>query len=276
MTKVGNKLKEDKTTELKNTIERLQDKYSSRIIINEDIMNDYFSRITRNNKILKDLKEKNQRLTEKNKHIQGAFTCVYQNNKKNYTNDQSHFEFCKSYETKFQVMSIVTSDLFTKLYPKVICNPGRSKEEIYDVFSLWFIVKSIRKMLQVHTKSSEDQIKFNFIRIPPCNKEFSYSNPYIKKVLLSDIRSYLIQIYKNSGNLNEAEVFSKNFYSLYEILLKSKKLSLSKHMLSILKEKEIQINSDQSTLEDKAKVEFIKNLYGIIKNNATCTFQLTR
>ena len=262
---------------------RCQDKYVDNIYINKDNINIYFMNLTKNRTLFRDFKEKIRRSKQKQKEFNvNVFDDIYNKNvnkiqkekmdvDNNNYNDES---IVNDINIMINICSILSSDLFCKLYNKVIFDDKNEKnnineEDIYNVFSLWFIINHIGVLLQEDNHFEKLNVKFN--KFYPANftidnyiniSEYYLFDHFIFKVI-QKFFDYLNRKTLNNNSkdveINENEVFEKNFYKLYNLLQKIEQIKAIKFISENIEETNITLN--------KEELNYYKNIQSIFMNN---------
>jgi hypothetical protein len=146
-----------------------------------------------------------------------------------------------------------------------------NEEDIYNVFSLWFMINHIGVLLEENQgieKLNLKLTKFYPLKFTLENylnaSEFQLINQNIIKVI-QKFFDYLNRKTLNSNNkdveINENEVFEKNFYKLYNVLQKIEQIKAIKFISENI-EKKYENNS-----LNKEELNYFKNLQSIFTNN---------
>ena len=272
--------------ELSEIIKRCQDKYVDSIQINKDNINIYFMSLRKIRTLFRDFKERIRRSKQKLKEYPNIFDDIYNKNKKKMDIDSNNNNnnilygddnIIKEENKMIKICSILSSDLFCKLYNKVMFNEKNDKnnqineEDIYNVFSLWFMINHIGVLLEENQgieKLNLKLTKFYPLKFTLENylnaSEFQLINQNIIKVI-QKFFDYLNRKTLNSNNkdveINENEVFEKNFYKLYNVLQKIEQIKAIKFISENI-EKKYENNS-----LNKEELNYFKNLQSIFTNN---------
>jgi len=177
-----------------------------------------------------------------------------------------------------KICSILSSDLFSKLYNKVMFSDKNDKnnqineEDIYNIFSLWFMINHIGVLLEENKGIEKLNVKLtkfyplkytieNYLN----SSEIQLINQNIIKVIQKFL-DYLNRKTLNSNNkdveINENEIFEKNFYKLYNLLQKIEQIKAIKYISENIEN--IQGNNN---LVHKEELNYFKNLQSIFMNN---------
>ena len=273
--------------ELSEIIKRCQDKYVDSIQINKDNINIYFMSLTKNRTLFRDFKERIRRSKQKLKEYPNIFDDIYNKNKKKMDIDliknnnitlYGDDNIIKEENKMIKICSILSSDLFSKLYNKVMFSDKNDKnnqineEDIYNIFSLWFMINHIGVLLEENQgieKLNLKLTKFYPLKFTLENylnaSEFQLINQNIIKVI-QKFFDYLNRKTLNSNNkdveINENEIFEKNFYKLYNLLQKIEQIKAIKYISENIEN--IQGNNN---LVHKEELNYFKNLQSIFMNN---------
>ena len=269
--------------ELSEIIKRCQDKYVDNIYINKDNINIYFMNLTKNRTLFRDFKEKIRRSKQKQKEFNvNVFDDIYNKNvnkiqKEKMDVDNNNYNdetIVNDINIMINICSILSSDLFCKLYNKVIFddkneNNNINEEDIYNVFSLWFIINHIGVLLQEDNHFEKLNVKFN--KFYPANftidnyiniSEYYLFDHFVFKVI-QKFFDYLNRKTLNNNSkdveINENEVFEKNFYKLYNLLQKIEQIKAIKFISENIEETNITLN--------KEELNYYKNIQSIFMNN---------
>ena len=273
--------------ELSEIIKRCQDKYVDSIQINKDNINIYFMSLTKNRTLFRDFKERIRRSKQKFKEYPNIFDDIYNKNKKKMDIDSINNNniiiygddnIIKEENKMIKICSILSSDLFSKLYNKVMFsdkndnNNEINEEDIYNVFSLWFMINHIGVLLEENKDIEKLNVKLskfyplkfkieNYLN----SSELLLINQNIIKVIQKFL-DYLNRKTLNSNNkdveINENEVFEKNFYKLYNLLQKIEQIKAIKYISENIEN--IQGNNN---LLNKEELNYFKNLQSIFMNS---------
>ena len=273
--------------ELSEIIKRCQDKYVDSVQINKDNINIYFMSLTKNRTLFRDFKERIRRSKQKLKEFPNIFDDIYNKNKKKMDIDlinnnnitlYGDDNIIKEENKMIKICSILSSDLFSKLYNKVMFNEKNDKnnqineEDIYNVFSLWFMINHIGVLLEENKGIEKLNVKLtkfyplkytieNYLN----SSEIQLINQNIIKVIQKFL-DYLNRKTLNSNNkdveINENEIFEKNFYKLYNLLQKIEQVKAIKYISENIEN--IQGNNN---LVHKEELNYFKNLQSIFMNS---------
>ena len=273
--------------ELSEIIKRCQDKYVDSVQINKDNINTYFMSLTKNRTLFRDLKERIRRSKQKFKEYPNIFDDIYNKNKKKMDIDlinnnnitlYGDDNIIKEENKMIKICSILSSDLFSKLYNKVMFSDKNDKnnqineEDIYNIFSLWFMINHIGVLLEENKGIEKLNVKLtkfyplkytieNYLN----SSEIQLINQNIIKVIQKFL-DYLNRKTLNANNkdveINENEIFEKNFYKLYNLLQKIEQIKAIKYISENIEN--IQGNNN---LVHKEELNYFKNLQSIFMNN---------
>jgi hypothetical protein len=265
--------------------------------MNEKNFNFYFSLTTNNKNLIKNLKEKNKTLqTKYNPKIKEKFLTNFKkikniiNKEKSstetttntdlYTNTNINSniiltENSNEYKDTFielnsmlQTVSIIKTDLFHRLYIKFIYNNSNIKkfnqDDMVDMFSFWYILKML-KNLQIEN-INQDINGYKYIEKIMIKQNKTSKNKFFKKLVIIPLRKYLYTLFDNK-NIEEKEIFEKDYFYFYEYLFKLNKLNLIKNAFGVL--------SEGINVKNREDLIFLKEAYMAIFNNGNYSFQIT-
>ena len=278
--------------EIVDIIEKCQDKYVSSIETNQSNYNKYFSTLANNRKLFKISKEKSRRMKQKNKNIGNIFDDIYTqvsgNNNKMDIEQQTSNDLSEE-NIILQVSSLLNSGLFTKLFIKVLyddLNPSsietlknKDEEIIYNAFSLWYLIHYMNNTIQTHDKNNDIILQENYTEVfkqkNNIENYFSYSeSKFIDEYIHSIIQKFIENLNsKDQGNkeLNENEIFTNDFYKLYQNLSKVEKIKCIDYIASSIDQKVYhqEPNSNINVFTSKEELNLFKNIQSIFKNNGS-------
>lgn len=250
-------------------------------------MGEYFTHIAKNKNSLKILKEKNKKLIQRSKNIKESvnkyfkkFTLKTNDEETKNNNSEMKYPLYKNLNNRLRIISLISSDLFYKLYLKIMYKfeSNFKDEDLYDIFSFWFYLKNMKNIIQ-DSESNSTQENLELINVSLCENPNNSENKIIDSLILKNISSYCSHLFeksksKNMKETNEEEIFTKDFYNLYTIFLKLEKIKIIKHI------KENFQNVRKIIIENKAlskeELYYIKNIYSILQNNGQHSFQITK
>jgi hypothetical protein len=311
-------VKNTNTDPLKSVISNLGNKYNSEILINEENLNLYFSLVAKNRKSIKDLKDKYKRFNNKNKSAKDIFNKIYSVNEinknsqnleknENLQNLEKNEKFAfssilyKQLDMILYPMNLIHSDLFEKLFMKILFLKNSYKQsDIYDIFSFWYYLKNIKgKLAEIEnykldtvtmSNLASQIIKIDLISSSENKKEKNYK--IFENLALKNLSRYFQSLFKkgkpesnktntNSHNeIKEDEIFDKNFYSLYDSLLKMNRIKYIKMILQLVQEVNSEMyipkNANQIKPEQKDECLFLKSIYSLIANNGSFSYQISK
>jgi hypothetical protein len=164
-----------------------------------------------------------------------------------------------------------------------------SENEIKKLFTFWFIVNKVQKLLEEGTASNsnkhsnlrESLIPSQKQYINSARKEIIPEKSYTQEIIEKNLSNYLTILFNISkekskssiedklSEIDEEKIFDSDFFDLYNIMKKSVKIKLLIFGNDILKLLE------KSNLS-KNEIAFFKELYAVIKNDSQFSFQVTQ
>lgn len=269
-------------------------------------MNHYFHLQAKRKKDKTIIVDKYKRLlTNYNKPLKMLFDTMYSQskmkniNKKESTNSFTLYKSINNVlEINIQLQSVILSPKFENLYFNVFF--ANKKNEVSedkireDVFSFWYLLKNLKKILIEFKNNSESDESLeirndlNFVFIKTRTKLFMIEQKKLNEIkenkdnidinfINKNLSNYLNALYlkkknslKNTNNeINESEVFDKEFYKIFDFIVKYYKVNL----LKIIMDKCKRISNEGSLT--KFDLLYIKNCYGVLANDAQFSFQIT-
>jgi hypothetical protein len=222
--------------------------------INQINIDKYFILKQSNSDKLKELKNRFKKM----KNRSGVFNTIYENNKQRISIIKESLLY--TYLDKFIIkLSMINHDVFKNLYLKVLffdIDKVPNEEDICDVFSFWYILKYLKSI-----KSDFDKNSFISSEL----FENKRGDPIID-MIIKNIRNYY-KVLNTNRNINESDVFTKDFYKTYDYNLMLAKIKLFKKAELILKNMKINYCKDQ--------LNFIKMISSVNQNNGSYIFQIT-
>jgi hypothetical protein len=164
-----------------------------------------------------------------------------------------------------------------------------SENEIKKLFTFWFIVNKVQKLLEEGTASNSNKHSNLPESLIPCQKQYINSarkeiipeKSYTQEIIEKNLSNYLTILFNISkekskssiedklSEIDEEKIFDSDFFDLYNIMKKSVKIKLLIFGNDILKLLE------KSNLS-KNEIAFFKELYAVIKNDSQFSFQVTQ
>lgn len=275
---------------METLINNLKDKYITELNVNTDNMNSYFGTIAKNRKSIKDLKDKYKRvMLLKGKAIKQKFSQITVAKTDNISEYKSLVLF-KNLDLNIQASSLIHSDLFEKLFLKTLYINKTKKDfcenDIYDVFSFWYYLKNIKNILSKREEINLENLE-NYLVCIDNFKEKKHNENQMNNYILRNIQKFFEILFNKNKNkiskqnnnkddeINEANIFDKNFYKLYEMMSQFHKINLIKFILSSLGKLKFEPNKPKNLLtSEKEDLLYLKSIYSIIKNNGSFSYQI--
>jgi hypothetical protein len=287
-------------------VKKLENKYNEKLVVNTENLNSYFTLIAKNRNAIKDLKDRNKNFKLKCRGSKDIFSEIFFKKNKitkiKQNNDNLSKLNSKLYEqlnSSLSCLSLVNTNLFEKLYMKVLFKKdGSNDDEIYDVFSLWYYLKNLKNLL---IKNEENCAKSYNFSITLTNSDITSSDKYnsidlfISNFIIKALNVYLEQLFLKSKNkkskeeLNEEEIFGKEFYTIYESFLKIFKIKYMKvitgeysstsNIMKTLNKKILKENLEMKNnlnQQQKEELGYLKSIYSLISNNGSYSYQICK
>jgi hypothetical protein len=273
----------------RKSIKDLKDKYK-RFNNKNKSARDIFNKIYSVNKI-----NKNSQILEKNENFEKSQ--IFEKNEK--------FAFSsilyKQLDMILHPMNLIHSDLFEKLFMKILFLKNSYKQsDIYDIFSFWYYLKNIKGKLAeienykldtvIMSNLASHIIKIDLVSSSENKKEKNYK--IFENLALKNLGRYFQSLFKKSipesnktntnshNEIKEDEIFDKNFYSLYDSLLKMNRIKYIKMILQLVQEVNSEMyipkNANQIKPEQKDECLFLKSIYSLIANNGSFSYQISK
>ena len=296
--------KEKEKMNLINLAQRCSDKYVDNIQINNSNHDEYFITISKQRKLFKDAKEQLQSAKYRLRNSGLFFDEIFKNknNNKNHTNNNKeritlvilNKEIFFKENIFIRINSFLKSEIFQKLFVKVLYNENfieninnkniniinnsyaLTNNDVYNIFSLWIIIKEILNLLnQVDNNNlglsfiNKNINEKNFDNNKENNMELSYMNNYIfKKNIFDVIEKYLLFLNRknnNSLNFDENQIFSQDYHKLYEIIFKLEQSKISQFIQNNIENNNSFINQNIIT-NTKEELNYFRNIQSIFEN----------
>ena len=292
--------KEKEKINLMNLAQKCLDKYVDNIQINNFNHDEYFMTISKQRKLFKDAKEQLQSAKYRLRNSGSFFDEIYQKNLKNKIKNKKEpitltvlsKEIFFKENVFIRINSFLKSEIFKKLFVKVLYNENfienqeninnginsnsLTNNDIYNIFSLWIIVKEIINMLNQVDNSNKG---ITFIdknineKIIENNKnnilEYSCLNNYIFKNHVFDvIEKYLLFLNRknnNSVNFDENQIFTQDYHKLYEIFFKLEQSKISQFIQNNIENNNSFINQNMIS-NTKEELNYFRNIQSIFTN----------
>ena len=285
--------KEKEKMNLINLAQKCNEKYVDNIQINKQNHDEYFYTISKNRKLIKDAKEQLQscrfRLRNSNNFFDEIFKKKYISKNNSNTNNITTLtkEIFPNENILIRIHSFLSSEIFQKLFIKVLFNDNNSlvnnnNNDIYNIFSLWIMLKDINNCLtQFNTQN--DPLFFinkNFCKLT-FNKENSndlvfksIKNVMFKKLIFGVIEKYLYFLNrKNNNEIDETQIFTQDYHKIYEILFKLEQSKIAEFIKNNIENEQNYLNQINSMNNSKEEINYYKNIQSIFINKGryTCT-----
>jgi hypothetical protein len=249
--------------------------------------------VSKTRKLFKDAKEQLQSAKYRLRNSGMFFDEIFNNNKKNnykeepitliHLNKQIFFK-----ENNFiRISSFLKSEIFKKLFVKVLYNENfienpnltnvnnnkLNNSDIYNIFSLWYMVKEINLLIKQISENNKDDF---FLINKNINEEFLneikssnikdnvQNNLFIKHHIFDFIEKYLAFLNRKNNdsiNINENQIFTSDYNKLYEIFFKLEQSKISKYI-----SENIENNASNQNIISKEELNYYKNIQSIFKN----------
>jgi hypothetical protein len=259
-------------------MKNLTDKYKQELSINQSNMDSYFLNLAQNRNKIKEFKEKLKRINTKNKSIQDTFNKIYKKNKRDVQCKKSESCLLIILNKEIEVFSLIESDIFKNLYLQVMYNSKSAKDysedDICNIFSFWYIVKHLKTLLG---NKNNNEIFEKSIKNLLVKQKYQSSHKYCKNnatldYTLKNINSFFYSLYPTKNlTLEEENLFDKNFYKLYDLLINRTKLNLCKTITPFIRQELSErtqfITSSKVTNKEKEILLLLKWVNSVIFNN---------
>ena len=288
--------KEKEKMNLINLAQKCLDKYVDNIQMNSSNHDEYFITISKQRKLFKDAKEQLQSAKYRLRNSGSFFDEIFRNNiKKNNNKEQvSLTKLSKEIFFKenifLRIHSFLKSEIFKKLFVKVIYNDNfienpninilinnidnnsLTNNDVYNIFSLWIIIKEINTNLN---QIDNNNTGLSFIdknineKIFNLNKENnleqnSLNNYFLKNTIFDVIEKYLLFLNRknnNSVNFDENQIFTQDYHKLYEIYFKLEQSKISQFIQNNIE------NNNQGIISNtREELNYFRNIQSIFTN----------
>ena len=295
--------KEKEKMNLINLAQKCLDKYVDNIQINNSNHDEYFIAISKQRKLFKDAKEQLQSAKYRLRNSGSFFDEIYRNKFKNKnTNINNNKEsvdlvflgkeiFVKE-NIFIRINSFLKSEIFQKLFVKVLYNDNfienqninnninnniLNNNDIYNIFSLWIIIKEIINLLN---KIDNNNLGLSFIDkdINEIIFDFSYkennlvysslNNYFLKNIIFDVIEKYLLFLNRknnNSINFDENQIFTQDYHKLYELFFKLEQSKISQFIQKNIENNNNFINQNIMS-NTKEELNYFRNIQSIFTN----------
>ena len=289
--------KEKEKMNLFNIAQKCLDKYGDDLQINPNNHDEYFITVSKTRKLFKDAKEQLQSSKFRLRNSGILFDEIYKSRKLNnkeepvtliHLNKQIFFK-----ENNFiRINSFLKSEIFKKLFVKVLYNENfieninlqninnnfkknniLQNNDIYNIFSLWYMVKEIIILLKQMkenniTKSLFIDKNINetlFNSFEQINNEIdSKNNLFLKHHIFDFCERYLAFLNRksnNSFNINENKIFTDDYHKIYEIFFKFEQSKIAKFIMD-----SIENSFSSQNIISKEELNYYKNIQSIFTN----------
>ena len=289
--------KEKEKMNLFNLAQKCLDKYEDNLQINTNNHDEYFITVSKTRKLFKDAKEQLQSAKYRLRNAGLFFDELYQNKKNNINKNYKEEPITLVHLNKeiffkennfIRINSFLKSEIFKKLFIKVLYNenfienPNISNDinnknsiifnntDIYNIFSLWYMIKEIN--LLIKQINENNNTNFFFINknihetfLGDIKRDDVQKNTFLNHYIFELIEKYLAFLNRknnNSNNTNENQIFTKDYYKLYEIFFKLEQSKIAKYIIENI-ENNI---SQQNNIISKEELNYYKNIQSIFTN----------
>lgn len=281
-TKNSMNAKESKHKDIDVLIKKCQDKYVSSLQVNESNMKTYFIPLSKIRSMFKDAKERLKRNKQRTKQMGNIFTSVYTNNKAKSSqmeidSNSTSNALLSNVDLVIRLSSIISSDLFRKLYLKVLFAKGRDRkideESIYNAFSLWYMLNHLNEQFKTGINQSATFNSGSMVKVFNEKNVFSSFFDYstqkvIDHFIMNHLNKYFEYLNRKSneddiGVINENAIFTNDFYKCYQRLISVEKIRFAKF-----------IKTNTNCLFDRSncsheEINYFKNIQCISANNGS-------
>ena len=298
--------KEKEKMNLINLAQKCLDKYVDNIQINNSNHDQYFITISKQRKLFKDAKEQLQSAKYRLRNSGSFFDEIFRNNSKKIINKPINNNkepvtiVMLSKEIFFKenifirINSFLKSEIFQKLFVKVLYNENFienanynnnkrinnnnaiNNNDIYNIFSLWVIIKEIINLLN---QIDNNNLGLYFVNKDINEKTFNNSfensleycsldNYFFKNNIFNVIEKYLLFLNRksnNSINFDENQIFSQNYHKLYEIFYKLEQSKIAQFILNNIECNNNFINQNFIS-NTKEELNYFRNIQSIFNN----------
>jgi hypothetical protein len=285
--KIENSEKPKTEKNIDNLVKNLTEKYNKELSINQSNMDSYFLNLADNRNKIKEFREKLKRIGTKHKSMPDTFLKIYKNNKRDILLDKTESSFLFKLNKDVEFLSITQAGFFENLYMEVMFNSKLAKDysedDICNVFSFWYIVKHLKTSLanKNHNEIFEQAIRN--ILIKQKNHDKKTRNGFLLDYIFKNIETFfksLINSKSDTLSFKEEEIFDKNFYKLYELIMKQTKSKLLKTIIPLIRqdlaEKVQTITSSNITNHEKQILLILKWINSVIVNNGNNSYHILK
>ena len=291
--------KEKEKMNLINLAQKCLDKYTDNIDINSSNHDEYFITISKQRKLFKDAKEQLQSAKYRLRNSGSFFDEIYNKNlnknnskvKEPITLIHLNKEIFPKENIFIRINSFLKSEIFQKLFVKVlyndnfienintnndINNKSLNNNDIYNIFSLWIIIKEINSMLNQIDNNNlglsfiEKNINERIINIRDDNNlgYSSLNNYFFKNNIFDVIQKYLLFLNRknnNSINFDENQIFTQDYHKLYEICFKLEQSKISQFIQNYI-ENNNNFGNQNIISNTKEELNYFRNIQSIFTN----------
>ena len=289
--------KEKEKMNLFNIAQKCLDKYEECIQINNDSHDEYFINVSKTRKLFKDAKEHLQSSKFRLRNSGILFEEIY--NSKKYNSKEEPVTLIHLNKEIFirennfiRINSFLKSEIFKKLFVKVLYNENfieninlqnnnnnfeknniLKNNDIYNIFSLWYIIKEINILLKQINENNNTKFLFIdrnineslFNSFEQINKELDVKNNFFLKYHIFDFcdryLAFLNRKNNNSININENTIFTDDYHKIYEIFFKLEQSKISKFIID-----SIENSISNQNIISKEELNYYKNIQSIFTN----------
>ena len=273
------------------------DKYEDFIQINNDNHDEYFINVSKTRKLFKDAKEQLQSSKFRLRNSGMLFEEIY--NSRKYANREEPVTLIHLNKEIFfiennfiRINSFLKSEIFKKLFVKVLYNENfieninlqninnnfkknniLQNNDIYNIFSLWYMVKEIIILLKQMKENNISKSLFIdkninetlFNSFEQINNEIdSKNNLFLKHHIFDFCERYLAFLNRksnNSFNINENKIFTDDYHKIYEIFFKFEQSKIAKFIMD-----SIENSFSSQNIISKEELNYYKNIQSIFTN----------
>ena len=289
--------KEKEKINLFNIAQKCLDKYEDFIQINNDNHDEYFINVSKTRKLFKDAKEQLQSSKFRLRNSGMLFEEIY--NSRKYANREEPVTLIHLNKEIFfiennfiRINSFLKSEIFKKLFVKVLYNENfieninlqninnnfkknniLQNNDIYNIFSLWYMVKEIIILLKQMKENNISKSLFIdkninetlFNSFEQINNEIdSKNNLFLKHHIFDFCERYLAFLNRksnNSFNINENKIFTDDYHKIYEIFFKFEQSKIAKFIMD-----SIENSFSSQNIISKEELNYYKNIQSIFTN----------
>ena len=293
--------KEKEKMNLINLAQKCLDKYTDNIEINSSNHDEYFITISKQRKLFKDAKENLQSAKYRLRNSGAFFNDIYQNfkinNSKSNNNKESITLVHLNKEIFFKenifirINSFLKSELFKKLFVKVLYNDNfiesniiinnnnsLTNNDIYNIFSLWVIIKEINNSLNQMGDNNNNDLSLisKNINVKLINNRdesnigySSLNNYFFKNNIFDVIEKYLLFLNRknnSSVNFDENQIFTQDYHKLYEMCFKLEQSKISQFILNNIENNNNNFGNQNIMSNTKEELNYFRNIQSLFTN----------